>query len=169
MSLSMHQASVVAFTRTLSNLKAIITKTKAHALEHKIEEAVYTGARLYPDMLPLSRQVQIATDIARGAAARLSGVEPPSYEDKEQTFDDLVARVRRTIDYLKALDAAKFDDAAAREITRPVRGEPHQFTGLNYLLQFATPNVYFHAATAFGILRHNGVPLGKAHFLGTLD
>ena len=169
MPLSMHQLSVTVFVKTLSNLEGVLEKAKAHALEHKIEEAVYTGARLYPDMLPLSRQVQIATDIARGAAARLSGVEPPAYEDNEKTFDDLVARVRRTIDYLKALDAANFDDAAAREITRPVRGEPHQFTGLNYLLQFATPNVYFHAATAFGMLRHHGVPLGKAHFLGSLD
>ena len=169
MPLSMHQLSVTVFVKTLSNLEGVLEKAKAHALEHKIEEAVYTGARLYPDMLPLSRQVQIATDIARGAAARLSGVEPPAYEDNEKTFDDLVARVRRTIDYLKALDAAKFDDAAAREITRPVRGEPHQFTGLNYLLQFATPNVYFHAATAYGILRHNGVPLGKADFLGELE
>ena len=169
MSLSMHQASVTVFVKTLSNLKAILEKAKAHALDHKIEEAAYINARLYPDMLPLSRQVQIATDIARGATARLSGVEPPSYEDKEQTFDDLIARVQRTIDYMLGLDTAAFDDAAARSITRPVRGEPHTFTGINYLLQFTTPNVYFHAATAYAILRHNGVPLGKADFLGTLD
>ena len=169
MSLSMHEASVTAFTKTLSNLKAVLQKAKAHALELKIEEAVYTQARLYPDMLPLSRQVQIATDIARGAAARLAGNEPPAYEDNEKTFDDLVARVERTIDYMAKLEAAKFDDAATREITRPVRGQPHTFSGINYLLQFATPNVYFHTATAYGILRHNGVPLGKADYLGTLD
>ena len=169
MSLSMHEASVTAFTKTLSNLKAVLQKAKAHALELKIEEAVYTQARLYPDMLPLSRQVQIATDIARGAAARLAGNEPPAYEDNEKTFDDLVARVERTIDYMAKLEAAKFDDAATREITRPVRGQPHTFSGINYLLQFATPNVYFHTATAYGILRHNGVPLGKADFLGDLD
>jgi hypothetical protein len=169
MPLSMHQASVAAFVKTLSNLKAILEKAQAHALAHKIEEAAFVNARLYPDMLPLSRQVQIATDIARGATARLSGVEPPSYEDKEQTFDDLIARVQRTIDYLRTLDAAAFDDAAARSITRPVAGEPHTFTGINYLLQFATPNVYFHTATAYAILRHNGVPLGKADFLGPLD
>ena len=169
MSLSMHQASVVAFTRTLSNLKAIIAKTKAHALEQKIEEAVYISARLSPDMLPFSRQVQIASDIARGAAARLSGVEPPAYEDNEKSFDDLSARIQRTIDYMEGLDAKAFDDAATRQIIRPVRGEPHTFTGVNYLTQFAMPNVYFHAATAYGILRHNGVPLGKADFLGTLD
>lgn len=169
MSPSMHQLSVTVFARTLANLKAMLEKAKAHALEHKIEEAVYIEARLYPDMLPLSRQVQIATDIARGAAARLAGAEPPSYEDNEKTFDDLAGRVQRTIDFLKGLDASKFDDAAARQITRPVRGEPHTFTGVNYLLQFAMPNVYFHTATAYGILRHNGVPLGKADFLGTVD
>jgi uncharacterized protein len=169
MSLSMHEVSVIAFSKTLSNLAAVLKKAQAHALEHKIEEAVLTSARLYPDMLPLARQVQIATDIARGAAARLAGEEPPSYEDKEQSFDDLAARVQRTLEYMAALDRKKFDDAAAREITRPVRGQPHTFTGINYLLQFATPNVYFHTATAYGILRHNGVPLGKADYLGTLD
>lgn len=169
MSLSMHQLSVVAFTRTLSNLKNVLAKAKEHALERKIEESVYTGARLAPDMFPLSRQVQIATDIAKGAAARLSGVEPPTYEDKEQTFDDLIARVTRTIDYMTGLDVKNFEQAATREITRPVRGEPHKFTGVNYLVQFAVPNVYFHAATTYGILRHNGVPLGKADFLGELD
>jgi hypothetical protein len=166
---SMHQLSVVAFSRALANLEAMLEKAKAHALDHRIEESVYVNARLYPDMLPFSRQVQIATDIARGASARLSGVEPPSYEDKEQTFDDLIARVQRTLDYLKGLDANAFAGAEGREITRPVRGEPHKFTGANYLLQFATPNVYFHCATAYGILRHNGVPLGKSDFLGELD
>ena len=169
MSLSMHQLSVVAFTRTLSNLKNVLAKAKEHALERKIEESVYTGARLAPDMFPLSRQVQIATDIAKGAAARLSGVEPPTYEDKEQTFDDLIARVTRTIDYMAGLDAKNFEQAVTREITRPVRGEPHKFTGVNYLMQFAVPHVYFHASTAYGILRHNGVPLEKADFLGELD
>jgi len=169
MSLSMHQASVTAFTKSLSNLQAVLEKAKAHALEHKIEESVYTSARLYPDMLPLSRQVQIATDIARGAAARLAGVEPPVYEDNETTFDDLTARIKRTLDYMAGLDVSAFEDSATRAITRPVRGQPHTFTGANYLQQFAVPNVYFHAATAYGILRHNGVPLGKADFLGTLD
>jgi len=169
MSLSMHQASVAPFNKMLSNLKGILEKAKAHALEHKIEESVYTSARLYPDMLPLARQVQIATDIARGAAARLAGIEPPVYEDNEKTFDDLTARIQRTVDYMSALDTAAFDDAATRAITRPVRGQPHTFTGTNYLQQFAVPNVYFHAAMTYGILRHNGVPLGKADFLGTLD
>ena len=169
MSLSMHQASVTAFTKSLLNLKAMLEKAKAHALEHKVEESVFVNARLYPDMLPLSSQVQIATDIARSTTARLAGVEPPSYEDNEKTLDDLTARIQRTVDYMAGLDVGAFENAATREITRPVRGQPHTFTGTNYFLQFAVPNVYFHAATAYGILRHNGVPLGKADFLGKLD
>jgi hypothetical protein len=169
MSLSLYAVSVPVFIKTLGNLKAVLEKAKTHALDRKIEEAALINARLYPDMFPLSRQVQIATDTARGCAARLAGVEPPSYEDNEQNFDDLAARIARTIDYMKGLDEKQFDGADTREITRPVRGQPHAFTGRNYLLQFATPNVYFHSATAYDILRHNGVPLGKADFLGALD
>jgi hypothetical protein len=169
MSLSMHYVTVTVFVRALSNLRNVLAKAKEHALSHKVEEAVFLNARLYPDMFPLSRQVQIATDIARGAAARLAGLEPPPYEDKEQTFDDLSARVTRTIEYMKALDPKQFEGAETRELTRPVRGEPHRFTGINYLLQFAMPNVFFHMATAYGILRHNGVVLGKADYLGILE
>jgi uncharacterized protein len=169
MSISLYQVTVPVFVKTLANLQAVLAKAKAHALDHKIEESVFVNARLYPDMLPLSRQVQIATDIARGCAARLAGVEPPSYEDKEQSFDDLAARIARTIDYMNGLDEKQFDGAETREITRPVRGQPKTFTGQNYLLQFATPNVYFHTATAYDILRHNGVVLGKADYLGAMD
>ena len=169
MSMSLYPVTVPVFVKALANLKAVLEKAKAHALERKIEEAALVNARLYPDMFPLSRQVQIATDIARGCAARLAGVEPPSYEDKEQSFDDLAARIDRTIDYMRGLDEKHFDGADTRAITRPIRGQPHTFTGANYLLQFATPNVYFHTATAYDILRHNGVPLGKADFLGTFD
>jgi hypothetical protein len=147
----------------------VLAKAKAHALDHKIEETAFVNARLYPDMLALSRQVQIATDIARGCVARLAGVEPPSYDDKEQTFDELAARIDRTIDYMRGIEEKQFEGADAREITRPLRGQPHTFTGANYALQFATPNVYFHTATAYDILRHNGVPLGKTDYLGTLD
>lgn len=169
MSLPLHQVSVTVFVKTLGNLKFVLEKAKAHALDHKIEEAAFVNARLYPDMFPLSRQVQIATDIARGCAARLAGAEPPSYEDREQSFDELIARINRTVDYMRGLDEKAFEGGESREITRPVRGQPHTFTGANYLLQFAMPNVYFHAATAYDILRHSGVPLGKADFLGTLD
>jgi hypothetical protein len=169
MAVSIYDISVPVFVRTLSNLKAVLEKAKAHALDHKIEESALVNARLYPDMFPLSRQVQVATDMARGCGARLSGAEPPSYEDKEQTFDELIARVARTIEYLKGLDQNAFADAATRDITRPVRGKPHTFTGIDYLLQFAVPNMYFHATTAYDILRHNGVPLGKADFIGAVD
>lgn len=169
MSMSLHQATVPVFVRTLTNLRAVLEKAKAHALDHKIEESVFVSARLYPDMLPLSSQVQIATDIARGTAARLAGAEPPSYEDNEQTFDDLVLRIDRTIEFMNGLDAKAFDGAETRELIRPVRGRPHTFTGLNYLQQFGVPNVYFHTATAYGILRHNGVVLGKPDYLGRLD
>lgn len=169
MSISLYQVTVPVFVKTLANLQAVLAKAKAHALDHKIEESVFVNARLYPDMLPLARQVQIATDIARGCAGRLAGAEPPSYEDKEQSFDDLAARIARTIDYMNGLDEKQFDGAETREITRPVRGQPKTFTGLNYLLQFATPNVYFHTATAYDILRHNGVVLGKADYLGAMD
>jgi uncharacterized protein len=169
MAISIYDVSVPVFVKTLSNMKAVLEKAKAHALDHKIEESALVNARLYPDMFPLSRQVQIATDMARGCAARLSGAEPPSYEDKEQNFDDLIARIARTVEYLQKLDPHAFEGAETREITRPVGGKPHTFTGINYLLQFATPNVYFHTATTYDILRHNGVPLGKADFIGALE
>ncbi len=169
MPMSLYQVTIPVFAKTLSNLKSVLAKAKAHALDHKIEESAFIDARLYPDMLPLSRQVQVATDLARGGAARLAGVEPPPYEDKEQSFDDLAARIQRTLDYMNGLDTKQFDNAETREITRPLRGEPHTFTGANYLLQFATPNVYFHTAMAYAILRHNGVPVGKADYLGSLD
>ena len=168
MAVTLYEVAVPVFTRILTNLKSVLEKGKAHALEHKIEEAAFVNARLYPDMFPLTHQVQIATDIARGGCARLAGVEPPSYEDNEQTFDDLVARVQRTLEYIKTLDPKQFDGAEARSITRPVRGEPHTFKGIDYLLRFTMPNVFFHATTAYAILRHNGVPLGKADFLGPL-
>ncbi|MGH8801594.1 MAG: DUF1993 domain-containing protein [Casimicrobiaceae bacterium] len=169
MSPSFHYLAVPVLTRSLANLKVVLEKAKAHAQEHKIDESVLVNARLYPDMFPLSRQVQVATDMARGGAARLSGAEPPSYEDTETTLGELIARVERTIEYMRGLDERAFDGAATRDIVRPVRGQPHKFTDLNYLLQYVTPNVYFHVATAYDILRHNGVKLGKADFLGALD
>jgi len=169
MPISMFQVSVPRFIHTLESLRSILDKAMAYEEAKKLDPSVLPNARLYPDMLPLSSQVQIATDIARSTTARLAGVEPPSYEDNEKTLDDLTARIQRTVDYMAGLDVSAFENATTREITRPVRGQPHTFTGTNYFLQFAVPNVYFHAATAYGILRHNGVPLGKADFLGVLD
>ena len=169
MTISMYQASVPVFLKGLSNLKAILEKAAAHAQAHKIDDTVLVAARLYPNMLPLSKQVQIASDFARGTTARLAGAEPPSMEDNEKTLADLIARVDKTLDYVKPFAAAQIDGSEARSITRQVRGQPRTFTGINYLLQYALPNFYFHSATAYAILRHNGVEIGKADFLGALD
>jgi hypothetical protein len=169
MTISMYQASVPVFLKGLANLKAILEKGAAHAQSKKIDDTVFVAARLYPDMLPLSKQVQIASDFARGTTARLAGAETPTWEDTEKTMGDLVARVQRTIDFIQPFAAAQIDGSEGREITRPIRGQPKTFIGLNYLLQYALPNFYFHTATAYAILRHNGVELGKADFLGTLD
>ena len=169
MTLSMYQASVPVFARMLANLNAVLQKAAAHAQARKIDEAVLIGARLYPDMLPLSRQVQIASDFARGTAARLAGGEPPAFEDNEKTFAELTARIDRTLDYLRSKKAAEVDGSESRSIVRPVRGEPHTFTGTNYLLQYALPNFFFHTTTAYAILRHNGIEIGKGDYIGKLD
>jgi len=169
MTISMYQASVPVFIRILTNLKAILEKAAAHAQAKKIDESVLLNARLYPDMFPLTRQVQIASDFARGTSARLSGVEPPAYEDNEKTFAELVARIDRTVDYLRALKADAIEGSEARAIVRPVRGQPKTFTGINFLLQYAMPNFYFHTTTAYAILRHCGIEVGKGDFIGALD
>ena len=167
MSITMYRASVPVFIRTLGNLKGILEKAAAHAAAKKIDESVLLGARLFPDMFPLTRQVQIATDFARGTAARLAGVEPPAVEDKEQTFVELVARVDGAMSYLRTLPATQIDGSESREITRTVRGVPKTFNGLDYLLLYSLPNFYFHTATAYAILRHSGVEIGKTDFVGT--
>jgi len=169
MTLSMYQASVPLFVRMLTNLKAILQKAADHAKAKKIDESALLNARLYPDMFALTRQVQIACDFARGTAARLAGSEPPAYEDTEQSFAELVSRVERSIEYLRTLKAAQIDGSEAREIVRPIRGEPKKFTGINYLLQFALPNFFFHVSTAYAILRHSGVEIGKTDYIGALD
>jgi len=169
MTLSMYQASVPVFVKMLTNLKGVLQKAAAHAQARKIDEAVLVNARLYPDMLPLSKQIQIASDFARGTAARLAGAEPPSYEDNEKTLTELIARIDRTIEFLRTKKAGEIDGSEAREIVRPVRGEPHKFSGLNYLLQYALPNFFFHTTTAYAILRHNGVEVGKQDYLGKMD
>ena len=167
MSINMYQASVPQFIRMLGNLKGILEKAAAHAAARKIDESALLGARLFPDMFALTRQVQIATDFARGTSARLSGVEPPAVEDKEQSFADLLARVDVAIAYVKTLPAAKFEGAETRQITRKVRGVEKSFAGVDYLLQYSLPNFYFHLATTYAILRHNGVEIGKGDFVGS--
>ena len=169
MTISMYKASVPVFVKGLTNLKALLEKAAAHAHAKKIDETVFAGARLFPDMLPLTGQIQIATDFARGTTARLSGVEMPKWEDNEKTLAELIARVDKTLEYVKPFTAAQIDGTEGKEITRTLRGQPRTFTGLNYLLQFALPNFYFHSTTAYALLRHNGVEIGKMDFLGNLD
>jgi uncharacterized protein len=169
MSISMYQASLPVLIRGLTNLQAILGKAEAHAAAKQIEPSVFTNARLAPDMLPLVRQVYIASDTAKGCAARLAGVEPPKFEDVEQTFDELQARIQKTIDYLKEFNAAQIDGSESRAITLKMRPGPIEFTGLSYLFGFVLPNFYFHVTTAYDILRHNGVELGKLDYLGGLQ
>ncbi len=169
MQMSMYQAAAPTFVRGLTSLKHVLQKAQAHAAAKKIDESVLIGLRLYPDMFPLNRQVHIATDFARGTVARLAGTEPPKWEDNETTFAQLIERVERTIEAVKAIPAAQLEGSETRSITRPVRGEPKTFTGLNFLQQYALPNFYFHCVTAYAILRSNGVELGKGDFIGTLD
>ncbi|HVI89574.1 MAG TPA: DUF1993 domain-containing protein [Dongiaceae bacterium] len=166
MSLSMYQASVPVFLRNLNNLKAILDKAATNAEARKIGLSVFINARLAPDMLALPAQIQIATDAAKGAGARLAGVEVPSFEDNETTFPELLARIAKTIDFLKGLKAEQIDGSEERTITLKLRGNEVNFTGANFLLNFALPNFWFHYTTAYAILRHNGVDLGKMDYLG---
>ena len=166
MKLSMHQAGPVRFAAMLRNLSALLDKAEAHAGARKIDPAALTTFRLYPDMFPLTRQVQIACDTAKGAMARLAGAEIPKHEDSEKTFAELKARIAKTVAFIESVPAGKIDGADEREVTIRQRGQDVKLTGLQYLLAVAQPNFYFHVTTAYNILRHNGVELGKRDFLG---
>lgn len=166
MTISMYTASIPVFVRMFGNLIRILEKAMAYAQDRKIDPVVLVNYRLHPDMLPLSRQVQIATDIAKGCAARLAGVEPARFEDNEATLEDLRQRVRKTIGLLEGFSAAQIDGTEDRDIHLTVGGQALSFRGLPYLLNFALPNVYFHITTTYAILRHCGVDLGKADYLG---
>jgi hypothetical protein len=167
MSLSMYQASIPVFIRVLGNLSAILDKAAAHAEAKKIDPSVLVNARLAPDMFPLARQVQIATDGVKGCAARLAGVEIPSYPDTETTFPELKARIAKTADFLKSVRADQIDGSETRQISLKFGGQPTSFRGQDYLLTFVYPHVLFHVTTAYDILRHNGVELGKMDYLGS--
>jgi hypothetical protein len=166
MKVSMHALSVEVFTNILGNLSWILEKGAKSAVQRKIDPAVLLAARLAPDMLPLTRQVQIAGDIAKNSIARLAGQEPPRFEDNETTFEQLRARLARTIDYLQGLPASAFDGAETRDIKLPAGERTLEFKGLAFLQRWAIPNVFFHVTTAYDILRHNGVELGKSDFIG---
>ena len=166
MKISMYEASVPCFVRTLQNLSNILDRAQAFADSKKIDVTVLTGARLYPDMLPMARQIMIASDTIKGAVGRLGGVEIPKYEDTEQTIAELKARVAKTIAFAQSVGAAQIDGSEDKEIVLKLGGKEVTFTGLQYLLAFVLPNFYFHVTTAYAILRHNGVEIGKSDFLG---
>ncbi|MGQ0657324.1 MAG: DUF1993 domain-containing protein [Chromatiales bacterium] len=166
MTISMYKASVPVLVRILTNLGGILEKGATYAQARNIDPAALINYRLFPDMFPLGRQVQIASDIAKGCAARLSGLEPPQYEDNEVTFPELKARVDKTIAYLNTFKAEQIDGSEDRTVTLKLRAETVTFKGLPYLQYFVLPNVYFHVTTAYAILRHCGVEIGKQDFLG---
>ncbi len=166
MTITMYQASIPSLIRSLNNLAAILEKGLAHAEAKKIDPAVLVNSRLYPDMFPLGLQVQIASDIARKGAARLAGLEAPTLEDNETTFPELIARLGQTTAYLETLTPEQIDGSEEKSITLPVGKDTMTFEGLPFLLSFVLPNVYFHATTAYDILRHCGVDLGKLDYLG---
>lgn len=168
MSISMYQLSVPIFSPLLANLKALLEKAATFSENKKIDPTVLAASRLFPDMLPLSKQVQIATDHAKGATARLAGVEPPVFEDNEKTLAELIARVQKTIDYVNTFQAAQIDGSEEREIVLKMGPRELKFIGHIYLQKFAIPNFYFHVTTGYNILRHNGVEIGKSDFLGQL-
>jgi uncharacterized protein len=166
MTISMYQASVPPLTRALQNLIGILEKGEASAIARKIDPAVLIASRLYPDMLPLIKQIQIASDVTRRGMARLTSIEAPAEADAETTFPELVARLQRTIAFLETLTPDQIDGTETKAISLPVGKETMEFEGMAYLLGFILPNVYFHVTTAYNILRHNGVEVGKGDFLG---
>lgn len=166
MSLSLYQASVPVFVRMFGNLSAILAKAEAYAAAKKIDPTVLLNARLAPDMHPLTRQVQIASDAAKGCAARLAGVDIPSFADTESSFAELQARITKTLEFIKGLTPAQIDSGEGREVVLKFPGAEMKFQGEDYLLHFVLPNFYFHITTAYAILRHNGLDIGKMDYLG---
>ena len=164
--LAMYEVTIPALKRTLINLANILKKGEEYADAKKIEHTILLNARLFPDMYPLTRQVQIATDMSKGAAARLAGIEIPKYEDDETTFAELQARIAKTISFIDTIKPEQLLDSESREVSIAVRKVELKFSGQDYLLKWVNPNVYFHVTTAYNILRHNGVELGKLDFLG---
>jgi uncharacterized protein len=166
MNISMYQVSTPRFVNILTNLSAILDKAQAHVDARKIDPAALTSYRLFPDMFPMTRQVQIACDAAKGALARLAGVEIPKHEDTEQTLTELKARIAKTIEFVKSIKPAQLDGTEDKDIMLKLGGKEITYKGMQYLLGFALPNFYFHVTTTYNILRHNGVEIGKMDYLG---
>jgi hypothetical protein len=167
MNISMYQASAARFINILTNLSAILDKAQAHVEAKKLDPAALTEFRLFPDMFPMKRQVQVACDAAKGAVARLAGVEVPKHEDTEQTIPELKARIAKTIEFIKTIKPAQLDGTEDKNIHLKLGSREVDFNGTQYLLGHALPNFYFHVTTAYNILRHNGVELGKRDYIGT--
>jgi hypothetical protein len=164
---AMYVSSVPVFKQMLGGLAAILAKAEAHATEKNIEPAALTQTRLFPDMFPLSKQVQVACDFARGVSARLVGAEVPKYDDNERTFDELRGLIARSLAFIEGFSPAQFEGAAQREIvTRPGTPKERRFDGQSYLLRYGLPQFFFHVATAYALLRHNGIEIGKRDYMG---
>jgi hypothetical protein len=167
--LSIYDAAIPPLKRALSNLAAILKKGEEYADAKKVDHQVLLNSRLFVDMYPLTRQVQIATGMSKGAGARLAAIEIPKYEDNEASFAELQARIAKTIAFLDSINPQQLEGAESREITITIRKADIKFSGQDYLLKWVLPNVYFHVTTAYNILRHNGVELAKQDFLGPRD
>jgi uncharacterized protein len=168
MPLSMYQASVPTFVQILTALSGVLDKAQAFSAAKKCDPAVLLAARLAPNMFALTQQVQIACDFAKGATARLAGADVPSWPDHEKTFAELQQRIKKTTDFVQTFKPAQIDGSEERDVKLSVGGQPVTFKGQPYLIQFVLPNFYFHATTAYAILRHNGVELGKRDFVGAV-
>ena len=168
MAITMHSASVPVFTRALGQLLTWLDKAEAHAQAKKFDPAVYLGARLAPDMLPFTKQIQIACDAAKFGVARLAGVEAPKHEDNEASLAELRERVRKTLEFIAAVPAEKVNGSDERDVVLPRRDGPVTLNGEFFLKHYALPNFFFHVMTTYALLRHNGVELGKADYLGPL-
>jgi uncharacterized protein len=165
--MSLAEIAVPTFIQLIGSVSSFLDKAAAHAETRKIDPAVLLGTRLFPDMFPLIRQVQLVSDFAKGTTARLAGLEPPKYADEEKTIDELKARLTKTVEFIKSLDRAAIDAAADKDITFPAGGGTQRtLKGTDYLVLSGLPNFYFHVTTAYNILRHCGVELGKRDFLG---
>lgn len=167
MALSLYDASVPVFLRGLGQLSFLLEKGLAHAQSTGIDPTTLVNARLAPDMFTLAGQIQSASDASKLGTARLAGITAPSFADTETTYEELLARVAKTVDFIKGVDRALIDGAEERAITIKTRGNEVQFTAQRYLLQWALPNFMFHVVTAYGVLRHSGVPVGKLDYLGS--
>lgn len=168
MTIPMYQATIPVCIRALTNLDNVLKKGEQFARNKKISPEVLLNSRLAADMLPLTKQIQIVSDTSKGAGARLAGIDNPKYEDNEKTFEELYARIGKTIEFLKSIRPEQIDGSELKTIVLKLGPEERQFTGLNYLLAFVLPNLMFHVTTAYNILRHNGVEIGKRDYLGEL-